>query len=61
MTTFIPHDDVVKLAKEALRQLATDADIPCRQKIDELEEIRRGIDADILVLSVQAPMDPATL
>jgi len=44
------HDDMVKLAKAALNQLASDESVSCRQKIVELEEIRRDIDADVVAL-----------
>ena len=44
------HDDVVKLAKAALNQLASDESVSCHQKIVELEEIRRDIDADVIAL-----------
>ena len=44
------HDDVVKLAKAVLNQLASDESVSCRQKIVELEEIPRDIDADVIAL-----------
>jgi hypothetical protein len=44
------HDDVVKSAKAALNQLASDESVSCGQKVVELEEIRRDIDADVIAL-----------
>jgi hypothetical protein len=47
-----------ELAKAALNQLVSDESVSCRQKIVELEEIQRGIDADVVALSVQVPVEP---
>jgi hypothetical protein len=47
------HRDTFKLAKVVLDQLAHDAEAPCRQRIGELQEIRREIDGEIASLDLE--------